>query len=129
RPLPQNRVVPRTTGITKLRPRNRPAIFVQFLTSIVEFLCRFVAWRAQRLQPSTDERVPVAGVRLDMVGNRGGHDLALVETKPAQRLFLKLGAANPAPTFQSVPAAPIGIEPWRLAPLSGLTRRMPRQAH
>jgi hypothetical protein len=73
-----------------------------------------MAGGAQALQLPRQKRIPIASVMRDMIGDRGRrHDVSRQALR-AQRLTPQLGATQPAPAFELVPAAP-RIMPWRFA--------------
>jgi hypothetical protein len=60
----------------------------------------------QALQRAQQEAVPVAVMRLDMVGDCGGDDMAMLATDPAQGLEPKLMLRSLAPALQRIRISP-----------------------
>jgi hypothetical protein len=56
-------------------------------TLFCKLLSAFVASLAERLQTTQPEQVPVATMRLDVVGNTGGYDQALLQAMGAERML------------------------------------------
>lgn len=65
---------------------------------------------AQRLQLAGPERVPIATVRDDVIGDRGWHRDAASEAEGAQWACSQLGLRAIAPALQLIPIAPTSID-------------------
>lgn len=60
----------------------------------------------ERLERAEEEAIPVAVMRLDMIGDRGGDDMAMLAADPAQGLEPELMLRSLAPALQRVPISP-----------------------
>jgi hypothetical protein len=101
--------------------REWPAVIVEPLATIVQFFEAIMARRAKGLQLAGQERVPIAAMRLDVIGDRCRHCDATFEAEAAQGLAAELRAPDSAPAFELVPASPVLIEPGCRAFFPGLS--------
>jgi hypothetical protein len=60
----------------------------------------------QALQRAQQEAIPVAVMRLDVIGDRGGDDMSLLAADPAYGLEPELMLRSLAPALQRVPISP-----------------------
>ena len=65
-----------------------------------------MASRAQGLESAEAKRIPVASMRLDVVGDGRGRDDAAALAHDAERVLLELQGAAAAPDVELVPLAP-----------------------
>lgn len=97
-------------GMARVR---RPAVPVDGLgiiaAKIDQALRRFVAVRAERLERTQPEAVPVPLMRLDVVDDRGRRGDAPSGTHPAKRLKAQLITLSFLPAAIIVPAFPPGM--------------------
>jgi hypothetical protein len=89
---------------------DRPTIFVDEIGSITvdvePALGAAVTRRAQGLESPEAKRIPVASMRLDVVGDRRQRDDAAALAHGAERVLLELQGATSAPDVELVPLAP-----------------------
>src|SRR6185369_150636 len=71
-------------------------------------LAALMAVTAQGLQRTQPELIPVATVRLDVVGDHRRHHMALVQTMLAQGVHLHLHPGAGLPSAKAVPVARVG---------------------
>jgi len=83
-------------------PIDWPTVLVYVLRAAIEVeqpLAAIVARLAQRLQCAEPKRIPVATMRLDVVGNGRRRGDATCEAHGAQSEVAKLQASSTAPDF------------------------------